>query len=96
MAFETGLSYERHRHSHELNNHFRARLRDLGLLCSGLSADDEFVDLVEVRDHTWMVGCQFHPEFKSRPDQPHPLFVAFVGAAKNVLLEGTQPTLPIS
>jgi len=95
-AFDTGLSYERHRHSHELNAHYRARLRNAGLIPSGVSADDQFVDIVEVKDHDWMVGCQFHAEFKSRPDLPHPLFVAFVGAAKGTLLEGAQPTLPIA
>ncbi len=95
-AFGTGLSYERHRHAYELNNHFRPRLRDAGLIPSGVSADDQFVDILEVADHPWMLGCQFHAEFKSRPDLPHPLFVAFMAAAKEVLLEGAQPSLPIS
>jgi CTP synthase len=95
-AFEAGLSYERHRHSHELNAHYRAQLRNAGLMPSGVSADDQFVDIVEVRDHEWMVGCQFHAEFKSRPDLPHPLFVAFVDAAQRTLVEGAQPSLPIT
>jgi CTP synthase len=95
-AFEELLSYERHRHSHELNGHYSAALRNAGLIPSGVSADDQFVDVIEVRDHRWMVGCQFHAEFKSRPDQPHPLFVAFVGAARDTLLEGAQPALPIT
>ncbi len=95
-AYGSLLSYERHRHSHELNGHFRSALRDAGLIASGVSADDQYVDIVESRGHVWMLGCQFHAEFKSRPDAPHPLFVAFVGAAKDVLLEGSQPSLPIA
>jgi CTP synthase len=95
-AYFDGLSYERHRHSHELNSHYRACLRNTGLIPSGLSADDQFVDIVEVQEHAWMVGCQFHAEFKSRPDRPHPLFVAFLAAAQQRLLEGAQPTLPIT
>jgi len=95
-AYGSLLSYERHRHTHELNSHYLPRLRDAGLVSSGVSADDQYIDVVEVRDHVWMLGCQFHAEFKSRPDAPHPLFVAFVGAAKDVLLEGSQPSLPIA
>ena len=95
-AFESGLTFERHRHAYEMSTHFRRRLRDAGLVASGVSADDELVDIVEVADHPWMLGCQFHPEFKSRPDMPHPLFVAFMAAAGEVLLEGAQPSLPIS
>ncbi len=95
-AYGSLLSYERHRHSHELNGHYGPPLRDAGLVSSGVSADDQYVDIVEVKDHVWMVGCQFHAEFKSRPDAPHPLFVAFVGAARDVVLAGTQPSLPIA
>ncbi len=95
-SFAGGLSYERHRHSHELNNHYRPQLRKAGLLPSGLTADDESVVAVEIKDHAWMIGCQFHPEFRSWPDHPHPLFLSFVRAADAVILEGTQPTLPIA
>ena len=95
-AYESGLSYERHRHSHEMNSHYRAQLRKAGLIPSGVSADDQFVDVVEFKDHDWMVGCQFRAEFKSRPDQPHPLFLAFVAAARRTLVEGAQPSLPIA
>jgi len=95
-AFGSGLTFERHRHGFEMSARFRRRLRDAGLVASGVSADDEFVDIVEVTGHPWMMGCQFHPEFTSRPDKPHPLFVAFMAAAKEVLLEGAQPSLPIS
>jgi len=96
VAFEDGLTYERHLHTHELNGHYRARLRTAGLIPSGVSADDQSVAIVEIRDHEWMVGCQFHAEFKSRPDLPHPLFVAFTAAAKRTLIEGAQPSLPIT
>ncbi|NLE94176.1 MAG: CTP synthase [Dehalococcoidia bacterium] len=95
-AYGAGLSYERHRHSHEFNGHYRGTLRAAGLIPSGVSADDQFVDIVETQNHPWMVGCQFHAEFKSRPDLPHPLFVAFVDAAKHTLVEGAQPSLPIT
>jgi CTP synthase len=54
------------------------------------------VEIVEMKDHPWMVACQFHPEFKSRPDCPHPLFVDFIGAAKETLVEGAQTILPIT
>jgi CTP synthase len=94
-AYNGGLSFERHRHSHEISSHHRGALRKAGLIPSGLSADDQFVDIVEITGHDWMVGCQFHAEFKSRPDLPHPLFVAFVDAARRTLVEGAQPTLPI-
>ncbi len=95
-AYGSGLTYERHRHAFELNNHYRPQLRNAGLVQSGLSADDEAVVLVELRDHAWMIGCQFHPEFRSRPDQPHPLFVSLISAADAVMLEGTQSPLPIN
>jgi len=72
---------ERHRHRYELNNVFRQRLVDAGLVMSGTSPDGRLVEIVEVRDHPWFVGCQFHPEFKSRPSRPHPLFRDFIGAA---------------
>ncbi|MCD6302446.1 MAG: CTP synthase [Anaerolineae bacterium] len=95
-AYGAELSFERHRHSHELNTHYRKPLRDAGLVPSGVSADDGFIDIVEVRDHAWMLGCQFNAEFKSRPDHAHPLFAAFINAAKDVLVEGAQTSLPIN
>jgi CTP synthase len=95
-AYGSSLTFERHRHSHELNTHYRKALRDAGLVPSGLSADDEFIDMVELRDHSWMLGCQFNAEFKSRPDHAHPLFSAFVDAAKDVLVDGAQASLPIN
>jgi CTP synthase len=87
---EGGLVYERHRHRYEFNNQFRHRLEEAGLVPSGLSPDGELVEITEVEHHPWMVACQFHPEFRSRPQRPHPLFRDFVGAAKDVLREGAQ------
>jgi CTP synthase len=72
---------ERHRHRYEVNNAYRDKLEEHGLLFSGLSPDGNLVEMVEVRDHPWFVATQFHPEFKSQPLLPHPLFQAFVGAS---------------
>lgn len=72
---------ERHRHRYEFNNAYRADMADKGLVFSGMSPDDELVEIVELAEHPWFVACQFHPEFKSRPLTPHPLFSAFVAAA---------------
>jgi CTP synthase len=72
---------ERHRHRYEFNNDFRERLKQAGLVMSGISPDGQLVEIVEVRDHPWFLGCQFHPEFKSRPMNPHPLFVSFIRSA---------------
>jgi len=72
---------ERHRHRYELNNEFRQALADKGLLLSGLSPDDQLVEIIELDDHPWFLGCQFHPEFKSRPMAPHPLFRDFIKGA---------------
>ncbi len=72
---------ERHRHRFEFNNAFREALTDKGLILSGTSPNGELVEIVEIPDHPWYVGCQFHPEFKSRPMEPHPLFVSFIRAS---------------
>jgi CTP synthase len=80
-SFGSELIFERHRHRYEVNPRFRRRLEDAGLACSGESPDRTLVEIVEIADHPWFVTCQFHPEFKSRPDRPHPLFRDFVGAA---------------
>ena len=95
-AYGEDIVYERHRHRFEFNNRFREPLEQKGLIPSGLSPDNRLVEIVEVKDHPWMVACQFHPEFKSRPNHPHPLFYSFVGAAKETLVEGTQVTLPLA
>jgi CTP synthase len=72
---------ERHRHRYEVSNAYRDVLAEYGLRCSGLSPDGSLVEMIELPDHPWFVGCQFHPELKSRPTRPHPLFASFVGAA---------------
>src|SRR6185436_19419371 len=73
---------ERHRHRYEVSNKYRDKLAENGLVLSGLSPDKRLVEMIELKDHPHFVGCQFHPEFKSRPQTPHPLFVRFVEAAR--------------
>jgi CTP synthase len=72
---------ERHRHRYEFNNAFIDRLEEKGMAISGTSPDGELVEIVEIKDHPWFLGCQFHPEFKSRPRDPHPLFREFIRAS---------------
>jgi CTP synthase len=79
---------ERHRHRYEFNNDYRATLEEHGLLVSGTSPDNHLVEIVELADHPWFLGCQFHPEFKSKPRKPHPLFRAFISAALKQQQEG--------
>ncbi|MBP7999351.1 MAG: CTP synthase [Chloroflexi bacterium] len=81
-AYSDTLIYERHRHRWEFNNKFRDDLGQHGLVLSGFSPDGRLVEIAELKDHPFMVGSQFHPEFKSRPNRPHPLFKAFVAAAR--------------
>jgi CTP synthase len=90
------LVEERHRHRYEFNNEFRGILEKAGLIYSGLSPDGKLVEICELANHPWMVGCQFHPEFGSRPSRPHPLFRGFINMAVNTLIEGAQPSLPLS
>jgi CTP synthase len=73
---------ERHRHRYEVDNGFRDVLAEHGLRCTGLSPDGSLVEMIELPEHPWYVGCQFHPELKSRPNRAHPLFKGLVGAAK--------------
>jgi len=80
-AYGEQVISERHRHRYEFNNIYRERLVEAGLVISGVTPDDHLVEIVELADHPWFVACQFHPEFKSRPTRPHPLFRDFVGAA---------------
>ncbi len=80
-AYQSELIFERHRHRYEVNPRFRRKLEDAGLVCSGESPDRTLVEIIELPDHPWFVAGQFHPEFKSRPDRPQPLFRDFVGAA---------------
>ncbi len=77
------MIYERHRHRYEFNNKYRKELTEGGLVVSGTSPDDSLVETVELSEHPFFVGVQFHPEFKSRPNQPHPLFKGFIAAALN-------------
>jgi CTP synthase len=72
---------ERHRHRYEFNNDYKDRLIEKGLVVSGSSPTGDLVEIIEVKDHPWFLGCQFHPEFKSRPMDPHPLFREFIKAA---------------
>ena len=76
------LIYERHRHRLEFNNEYRGAFERAGMVLAGLSPDENLVEMVELPEHPWFVGVQFHPEFKSRPNRPHPLFASFVAAAK--------------
>ena len=78
---------ERHRHRYEVNNEYRERLVAAGMVISGLSPDGKLVEMIELRNHPYFVGCQFHPEFKSRPQSPHPLFRSFIGAALRARME---------
>ena len=73
--------HERHRHRYEVNNHYRPRLVEAGLVVSGTYQEGRLVEIVELPEHPWFVASQFHPEFKSRPTRPAPLFREFVGAA---------------
>ncbi len=79
-AYQKEVIYERHRHRYEFNNHYRDQLENKGMLLTGLSPDERLVEIIELPDHPWFVGVQFHPEFKSRPNRPHPLFVSFIEA----------------
>jgi len=88
--------YERHRHRFEVNNEYRERFAEGGLIASGVSRDGTLVEIMELRDHPFFVGVQFHPEFRSRPTRPHPLFRDFVEAAMQTLPEGAQRELPLT
>ena len=94
-AYGQPLIMERHRHRLEFNNEYREPLHKAGLIYSGMSPDDTLVEICELADHPWMLACQFHPEFGSRPGRPHPLFMDFIGAAKGIFREGAQPPLPL-
>ena len=94
-AYADTLIVERHRHRFEVNNAYREALEDVGLLASGVSPDGKLVEIMETVEHPFMVGVQFHPEFRSRPNRSHPLFQEFIAAAKVTLREGAQPALPL-
>jgi len=78
--YKQELIYERHRHRYEFNNKYREPFQEAGMVFSGLSPDERLVEIVELKEHPWYIGCQFHPEFKSKPFQPHPIFVSFISA----------------
>ena len=75
--------YERHRHRYEVNITYKNKFESKGLIFSGLSNNNKLTEIIELNSHPWFVGVQFHPEFKSRPLSPHPLFASFIKAAKN-------------
>ncbi len=82
-AYGTDVIWERHRHRYEVNNEFRKQIADAGLVFSGLSPDGMLCEMVEIPKNDWFVACQFHPEFKSRPEHPHPLFAGLINAAND-------------
>jgi len=82
--YNNEIIYERHRHRYEVNNKFRKKLEDRGLIFSGLSPDEDLVEMIELSDHPYFVASQFHPEFKSRPWDPAPMFNSFITASKNI------------
>jgi CTP synthase len=94
-AYGCAMVMERHRHRLEFNNKYRPLLEKAGLVVSGQSPDGRLVEIIELRDHPWFVASQFHPEFLSRPNRPHPLFLGFCQAAARTLREGDQRPLPL-
>ncbi len=91
-AYGEAIVFERHRHRYEFNNEYRKRMEAHGMRLSGRSADNSLVEVIELTDHPWFVASQFHPEFKSRPTRPHPLFRDFVGACLRQIREGEAQT----
>ena len=81
MLYNDELIYERHRHRYEFNNEYRNQVEEAGLVIAGKSPDEKLVEIVELPSHKWFVGVQFHPEFKSRPNRAHPLFLEFIKAS---------------
>jgi CTP synthase len=81
--YKSNLIHERHRHRYEVNKNLKLKLEKKGLIFSGLSPDGTLPETIELENHPWFIGVQFHPEFKSRPFAPHPLFSSFINAAKN-------------
>jgi CTP synthase len=95
-AYGEPTVFERHRHRFEVNNAYRDELEEAGLVVSGASPDGQLAEIMELKDHPFFVGVQFHPEFRSRPNRPHPLFREFIAVAKQTLPEGAQRTLPLT
>ncbi len=90
------LIYERHRHRYEVNNRFRADLEAAGMVMSGVSPDGRLVEIIELPDHPYFVASQFHPEFRSRPDAPHPLFAGLIRAARDHRRRRAEPASAIT
>lgn len=90
-AYKKYRILERHRHRYEFNPAYRRRLESAGLVVSGVNPDHDLVEIVELRDHPWFLGCQFHPEFQSKPLDPHPLFRDFIGASHAHRLKRSRP-----
>lgn len=89
-SYQQSAASERHRHRYEFNNDYRDILREKGLVFSGMSPDNRLVEAVELSDHPFFVGVQYHPEFKSRPNRPHPLFKGFINAALSHSMDGEE------
>lgn len=87
---------ERHRHRYEFNREYEKTLVAAGLRITGRTPDENYVEIVEAPNHPWFLGCQFHPEFKSKPLEPHPLFAAFIGAALEHRIQKTRPTTNVA
>ncbi len=94
-AYDVHQVSERHRHRFEVNNDYRDQLAETGMIVSGASPDGTLAEIMEIRDHPFFVGVQFHPEFRSRPNRPHPLFREFIGVAADTLPDGSQRSLPL-
>lgn len=92
QAYGEAIVFERHRHRYEFNNEYRKRIESHGMILSGRSADNSLIEVIELANHPWFVASQFHPEFKSRPTRPHPLFRDFVGACLQQNREGEPQT----
>ena len=82
--YNNEIVYERHRHRYEVNNKFRNQLEENGLIFSGVSPDEDLVEMIEIKHHPYFVASQFHPEFKSRPWEPAPMFNSFIEASKKI------------
>jgi len=91
--YKREVIYERHRHRYEFNNAYRELFEKHGFVISGVSPDGRLVEVIELKDHPWFIGCQFHPEFKSKPFDPHPLFVSFIKACIDAKLQRTTDTI---
>jgi CTP synthase len=86
-AYKTSMIYERHRHRYEFNDHYLEDFEEAGMICSGINPESQLVEIIELKEHPWFVGTQFHPELKSTVDNPHPLFVSFVKAVLQYSLQ---------